>query len=62
MFDISNIMTDSSNLIWMKFDIKPLYWNMAFDFVCGFVYMSPEGSSTHSEKIYVLCHKTRWRT
>ena len=32
MFDISNIMSDSSNLIWMKFDVRPLYWNMAIDF------------------------------
>ena len=32
---------------------------MAFDFVCGFVYMSPEGSSMHSEEdmFYVIEHE-----
>ena len=59
MFDISYVRSESNNLIWIKFDIKPLYWNLAFNFICGFVYMSPEGSSVHSEEnmFYVIEHE-----
>ena len=30
MFDISNIMSDSSNLIWMKFDVKTIVLEYGF--------------------------------
>ena len=35
MFNISNIMSESNNLIWMKFDIKPMYWNLGFNLFVG---------------------------
>ena len=50
IFNISRESSESNNLIWLKFDIKPQYWNVTFNFICGFVYMSPEGSSVHSEE------------
>lgn len=59
MFNISNINSESNNLIWIKFDIKPQFWNLGFNFICGFVYMSPEGTSVHSEEnmFYVIEHE-----
>ena len=33
MFDISNIIAESNNLIWIKFDIKPMYWNLGINFI-----------------------------
>lgn len=50
MFDISNINSESNNMLWIKFDIKPKFWNYGFNIICGFVYMSPEGSSVHAEE------------
>ena len=39
--------------------MKPVYWNLGFNFICGFVYMSPEGSSILSEEnmFYVIEHE-----
>ena len=56
MFNISNESSESNNVAWIKFDIKPQYWNLGFSFVCGFVYMSPEGTSVHSDEnlFYVI--------
>ncbi|MEW8547054.1 MAG: endonuclease/exonuclease/phosphatase family protein, partial [Candidatus Thiodiazotropha sp.] len=52
IFKIDHLRSTSENLVWLKFDLKPEFINVkgSFSFICGFVYMSPEGSSTHSQE------------
>ena len=58
LFNIERLDSLSKNLLWLKFDLKPEYTRAknGFNFICGFVYMSPEGSSIHSEEylFYVI--------
>lgn len=50
MFTISNEHSDSNNLIQIKFDIKLQIRPLGFSFICGFVYMSREGTSVHADE------------
>lgn len=42
----------SENLVWLKSDLKQEFINIrgSFSFICGFIYMSPEGSSIRSQE------------
>lgn len=50
IFTVTHLKSSSDNLIWLKFDLKAAFWNSGFNCIIGFVYMSPEGSSVHSEE------------
>ena len=52
IFKVEQLSSSSENVIWLKFDLKHEFKNVksSYSFICGFVYMSPEGSSIHSEE------------
>lgn len=50
IFQVKRLKSASENLIWLKFEVKTALWDYGFNFIVGFVYMSPEGSSIHSEE------------
>ena len=48
IFSVEQLKSASENIIWLKFDCKRVLSGCSY--MIGFVYMSPEGSSIHSEE------------
>lgn len=52
IFKVHHSRSLSENVVWLKFDLKQVLTNVrgSFSFICGFIYMSPEGSSIHTQE------------